>query len=54
MSTLGVTLLIILVLAIIGGNILLLKKSTRFEVKKEIKDKIKKRNEDYDGDDDSW
>jgi hypothetical protein len=63
MSNLGITLIIVLVLGIIGGNILLLKKSARFEIKKEIKTEIKKKtkddvkkeqNKDEDEDDSSW
>lgn len=43
MSNLGIFLLIVLVLAIIVGNILLLKKSAKFEIKR--KDEEHKKDE---------
>ncbi len=53
MSNLGLTLIIVLVLGIIGGNILLLKKSARFEIKKGTKSDVNK-DKDEDEDDSSW
>jgi hypothetical protein len=54
MSNLGITLLIVLVLGIIGGNILLLKKSAKFEIKRDIKTEVKKKDDDEDEDDNGW
>ena len=56
MSNLGITLLIILVLGIIVGNIVLLKHSAKFEIKRDVKTEVKKKKDDdeEDQDDSSW
>ncbi|MCJ8270110.1 MAG: DUF2897 family protein [Psychrosphaera sp.] len=59
MSNLGITLLIILVLGIIVGNIVLLKHSAKFEIKRDVKTEVKKKkkkkdDDEEDQDDSSW